>query len=75
MSIKSYILENEFKVTVLKGKVNVLNYTDIVSFNETNILIKGENCTVNIKGSSLVIKRLLIDELLVVGKITSIEFR
>lgn len=75
MSIKSYILEDEFKITVLNNRVNVLNYIDIISFSDSNITVKGKQCSVSIKGSSLVIKKLVKDEMLIIGNISSIEFR
>ena len=73
--LKKVIFDKEFKVTVFQKKININNYVDILIFEENQILIKTEQCLVKIKGSNLSIIRLLENELLIEGKIKSVEFR
>lgn len=73
--IKSYILDDEVKITILNGKINIVNYIDIVSFESTKVIIKCDNKTVIINGKNLVISKLVHDEVLITGSINLIEFR
>lgn len=73
-TIKSYILEDEFKITILKNRVNVVNYTSIGHFDEEKVMIwKDDKCIV-VKGKKLTITKLLHDEILITGILKAIEF-
>lgn len=74
-SFRSYLLEEEFKINIFNNKINVINYTDIMGFNSNEVIIKHKNGEVIIKGSNLIITKLLIDEVLIVGNIKNIELR
>lgn len=73
--LKNYILESEFKMTVLNGKVDILNYSEIDHFDDNMIVVRHKNGGVTIKGYHMIITKLLDDELLIDGKIDKIEFR
>ena len=73
--LKNYILENEFKMTILKDKVDILNYSDIDHFDDNKIMIRYNGGLVVIKGYKLIISKLLDDELLINGKVENIELR
>jgi YabP family. len=75
MSIRKYIVEDEFKIIILKDKIDILNYKEIDSIEESKIIIRHEEGIVVLNGISLSIKKLLEDELLVSGEINKIEFR
>lgn len=74
-NIRSYILDDEFKVTILKGRVNIVNYTSIGHFDNNMVVVKYQNGQIVIKGSELVVSRLMSDEILVSGNLSTIEFR
>lgn len=69
------VYDNTFKVTVLKEKINVLNYEEILIFESNLILVKTKEYLVKVKGSNLTINKLYNKELLIEGKIKTIEFR
>ena len=73
--LRNYILENEFKMTVLNGRVDILNYTDIDHFDDNVIMVRHKNGSVTIRGHYMIITKLLDDELLINGKIEKIELR
>ncbi|MBR3898446.1 MAG: YabP/YqfC family sporulation protein [Bacilli bacterium] len=73
--IKDYILENEFKMIILKDRVDITNYSDIDHFDDNKIIIRHNNGLVVIKGYKLIISKLLEDELLIYGKVENIELR
>lgn len=71
---RTYILENEFKINILIGKIDIVNYIEIDHFDDTKIMVRYEKGLVVIKGENLTISKLLNDELLILGKIKSLEF-
>ncbi len=73
--LKDYILETEFKLTLLDGKVDIVNYMDIDHFDDNKIIIRYSKGTVIIKGEDLIISKLLTDEILILGKIKGLEIR
>ncbi len=72
--LRTYILENEFKINILIGKIDIVNYIEIDHFDDTKIMVRYEKGLVVIKGENLTISKLLNDELLILGKIKSLEF-
>ena len=72
--LRTYILENEFKINILTGKVDIVNYIEIDHFDDTKVKIRYEKGIVKIKGENLTISKLLNDELLILGKIKVVEF-
>lgn len=75
MSIRKYIVEEEFKITVFKDKVDILNYKEIDSIENEKIIIRHDEGIIILYGEHLSIKKLLEEELLISGEITKIEFR
>ncbi|NLM62900.1 MAG: hypothetical protein GX190_01115 [Mollicutes bacterium] len=71
--LRSYLLEEEFAVTILKNKVNVVNYTNIDHFDINKVIIKYNNGILKITGNNLVVSKLLNDEILITGDIKNIE--
>lgn len=72
--LRTYILENEFKINILIGKIDIVNYIEIDHFDDTKVMVRYEKGLVIIKGENLTISKLLNDELLILGKIKSLEF-
>lgn len=73
--IRSYILEDDLKLTIVNNKINIVNYKDIGHFDSNKIIIKIENGQIIIKGDNLVVSKLMSDEILITGEFYSIEFR
>ena len=73
--LRTYILENEFKIKILTNKVDIVNYQEIDHFDDTKIIVRYDTGVVIIKGENLTISKLLNDELLILGKINSVEFK
>ncbi|MDD3341737.1 MAG: YabP/YqfC family sporulation protein [Bacilli bacterium] len=73
-ALKNYVLENEFQVHILKGRINIVNYTSIGHFDENKVIVRHNEGSVHIKGEHLVVSRLLHDEILITGKVGSIQF-
>ncbi len=73
--LRNYILENDFKVNILKNKVDIVNYLSIDHFDDNKIIVRYNEGIVIIKGERLIISKLLDDELLINGIIRNLEFR
>lgn len=71
--IKQYISETEFKITIVKGKIDVVNYVSIGHFDSNKIIVRYEDGNLVIKGDNLVVSRLLHDEVLITGNIKNVE--
>lgn len=72
---RSYLLEEEFRINIVKGQINIINYESIGHFDSTKVMIHYDGKTLVIKGKNLVVSRLMVDEVLVSGEIDSLEFR
>ena len=66
---------NESKIIIYKNKIDIINYLDIIHFDDSKIIIKTKKELLNIIGTNLVISKLITDEVLITGTIKSIEFR
>ncbi len=75
MNLRNYILENDFKIIYISNKLDIVNYTDISHFDNNKIIINYKDGSVLISGKSLVVSKLLKDELLIEGSIDKLEFR
>lgn len=73
--LKSYILENEFKMTILENRIDIVNYISIEHFDLNKIIVKYEKGYITINGTNLVVTKLVTDEILITGVIKNIELR
>ena len=73
--IRSYILEDDFKITYLKNKLDIVNYENIDHFDTDKIIVRYSGGILVIKGENLTISKLLNDEILVSGIIKNIEIK
>lgn len=72
--IRSFLLEDKLKITIIENFINVQNYGIIQNFTDKEIVLKNER-VVTIKGSDLIVSKLLDDEVLIEGNIFSLELR
>lgn len=73
--IRSYLLDNELKITILKNKIDILNYKDIGHFDSDKVVVKHSSGSIIVKGENLVVSKLMSDEILITGEYSIIEFR
>ena len=73
--IRSYIMENDTKITIVNNKINITNYIDIGHFDSNKIIVKLKDKNITIKGTDLVVSKLLDSEILITGDFNTIEFR
>ena len=75
LNIRNYIFETDFKINMTNDQIDIINYKSIESVSINKITLKYNQGILEINGNNLVIKKLLNDELLIVGDIKLIEFR
>lgn len=71
--IRSYILEEEFKIQLGSHYINIVNYTKIRKIEQKEIVIEVSAKVIRIIGSSLAIQKLLEDEILITGNIYKLD--
>ncbi len=71
--LREYIQNTEFKLTLLKGRVNITNYDKLLQIGNKEIILTSYDKKLIVTGEGLAINKLLDDELLITGEITKIE--
>lgn len=73
--IRDYLIDDKLQINVFKDKVNIINYKEIGHFDMNKVIVRYEGGSIFISGTSLVVSKLLNDEVLITGNIKNIEFR
>lgn len=71
--IDDYLIDKEYKVIYKKNYLNIINYIEVIDFNDKEIKVKYQDGITKIYGSNLVISKMLDLELVIVGNIVRIE--
>ena len=71
--IKEYIIDDEFRLTVLENRIYIINYLKIISLDDDRISFLTKKGRVIIKGSKLSLNKMLDDEVLIGGVVSNIE--
>lgn len=71
--MKNQIFETKFRINISDNKINIVNYNKIIEINDNNIIIEYNNKLLKIFGNNLAIKKMIDDEILIQGDITSIN--
>ena len=72
-NIREYINETELKITLLKNRVNVLNYDRIRDITDKEISLTKGNDKIKIIGNNLKLNNLRDQEVLIIGNILRVE--
>lgn len=73
-SINRFIKNNEFSINILNNLININNFIDITILESNKIVLEIPNGYLRIFGSNLIIKKLLDNEIVIIGTISSLEF-
>lgn len=69
-----YLTDKSFKVSIEGKFMHILNYVEIEDFSNSRIVVRYEEGILLVLGSDLVISKMQDEELLITGKIKSIEY-
>lgn len=71
--LTNYINDNTFRFTVYENTIHVINYKRILILEEDRISFLSKNQKIKIEGEGLILKKILNQEMLIIGKIYKIE--
>ena len=74
-NIMRYINDVDFQIVYINDELNVVNYEKINYMEDEKISLTHRNGVVVIKGKNLRVKKLLDNEIIVVGNFENIELR
>lgn len=72
--VKDYIKDEEFRMTIFKNRVHIVNYQEVLSLEPSRVSVQIENKRMILKGTKLIVKKLLDHEILIQGEIHSVEW-
>ena len=72
-NLREYIYDDELKITILKDRVNVINYDKLRDIDDNEISFTKDKRKIKILGEQLKLNKLLDDEILVIGTIKKVE--
>ena len=72
-NVCEYIKDLEFRFTIFIDRVHIINYSKIISLEDNIIYFYGGGKKIIIKGNKLVLNKLLNNEVLILGNVSSIE--
>lgn len=73
--ISNFIKDNDFEANLYSNKIHIKNYTRIISLEKNYISLLVNNKKLILKGINLKLNKILDNELLIIGEITSIEVK
>lgn len=71
--VKDYILDQEFRLTLLEQRFFAVNFSKILSLEESRVSFLTSYGRLVVKGKNFVLQRLLEDEVLVGGEVEGVE--
>lgn len=71
--IRDYIRDDEFRLTIFKDRLHIINYLDILTLSNKQISVDTGDNLIVIKGENLILNKLLDNEILITGKIYTVE--
>ena len=74
-NVMRYINDIDFQIIYINKQLNIINYEKINYMEDEKISLSSKDGTIMIKGNSLRVKKLLDNEIMIVGNFESIEFR
>lgn len=73
--LRTYIEDNDFRFSYIDNQLDIINYLKINYMEDNKVSLHYKDGNIVIKGDNLRIKKLLDDEILIVGNIENIEFK
>lgn len=72
-NMERYFVDWEYRITIDKNRVHIMNYLEIVDFSDTRIVVRYDGGKSVLMGTNLVVSKMQDDEILIEGKICSVE--
>lgn len=71
--INNFIRDNELEINIINNQIHIKNYLRLISIENNYISLSAHKKKILIKGNNLSLKKILDQELLVIGEFNNIE--
>ena len=72
--LNKYLNDNEFRITIYENKkVDIINYDNIIDFDLNKVIVGVNNKKIIVEGLNLTINKMLDNEVLILGLISSVR--
>ena len=68
-----YLLDKDYKITICRNQIHILNYLEIEDFSSTRVVVRHEGGKTILLGDNLVVSKMQEEELLIIGNLKSIQ--
>lgn len=72
-NINRFLIDTDYKMIIKNNYLNIINYEEIKDFSDEKIKILTTYGLMTIKGENLVVSKMQDNEVLITGKIKTIE--
>ena len=72
--IDNYVNDKNYSILYKDGKLDIVNYSEIIDFSSSRISIRFKEDIYYVEGNNLVISRMMEDEILITGDIEKLIF-
>jgi len=69
-----YLIDDNYKITIQDQKIHIMNYLEIEDFSSTRVVVRYKGGKTILLGTDLVVSKMQDDELLITGKLKTIEY-
>lgn len=73
--LDNYLYDRAYKIIIQDGSIDIINYNEIVVFTYNKIVVRYKDKLIAIDGLNLSIKKMLQNEVLISGNITSVSIK
>ena len=71
--IINFVKDDKLKIIATKEEVNIVNFKEILEFDDKEIIIETKDNLIIVKGEHLIINKFMDKEILIIGEIKTIE--
>ena len=71
--ISDYLSDNTFRLTLYEDRIHIINYHKIISLEDNYVSLYYNDKKLSITGTNLSLKKLLDNEMLIIGNISKVE--
>lgn len=68
-----YLVDKEYRITIYPDRVHIMNYLEVEDFSDTRVVIRHEGGVSVLLGTNLVVSKMQEEELLITGKLNTIQ--
>ncbi len=72
-NIENFLYDKLYFISMFENKLHIYSFNKVIKLNKSNIILEFDNFILNIKGDKLEFKKLLKNEMLLSGKVLSLN--